>query len=783
MGDLLHLSKIADELKIRVEQVEAVAKLLDGAATIPFIARYRKEQTGSLDEVVVTAIRDRSAQLHELEKRRLAILSSLKERKLLTKELKSQIDKAETIASLEDIYLPYRPKRRTRAQLAREKGLEPLARALYNQLEIDVNKETESFINPDMGIPSTEDALAGARDIIAEWINESPIARSTLRKLYFDKALIRSKVVREKENLGLKFQDYFDWSEPALKAPSHRVLAIRRGEKEEVLRMGIAPPEAEALECLEDLFVTGTGPASEQVRLALVDSYKRLLSVALETEIRSLVRTKAEEEATVVFARNLRQLLMAPPLGRQKIMAIDPGFRTGCKVVCLNEQGMLLDLASIFPHSGKKKRERAIRVLQSFNSQYSFDAIAVGNGTAGRETFEFLRMTELTGNPPIIFVNESGASVYSASTLAREEFSDLDVTVRGAISIGRRLMDPLAELVKIDPKSIGVGQYQHDVDQTSLKKSLDDVVISCVNKVGVEVNTASARLLSYVSGIGPKLAENIVTFRNKIGQFSSRDELNQVPKLGPQAFEQAAGFLRISNGSNPLDASAVHPECYPLVDKMASDLNRSVKELMDDTEIHSQIKLESYVNDLIGIPTLSDILQELAKPGRDPRDEFKSVEYTEGVNSIKEVQEGMKLNGVITNVTNFGAFVDVGVHLDGLVHISHLVDRYIKHAGEVVAVGQHVQVRVLAVDQQRKRISLSMREGRDQKTGKKNLSEKWSRRELENQKLGTSRKEEKRLPTKRKQNKSIRPNKVDAVDPGLKKEAGLDPLIKLNRKL
>ncbi len=728
MSDNTHITKISGELGLQAEQVEAVATLLDEEATVPFIARYRKERTGSLDEVAIAAIRDRIGQLRELEKRRTAILASLKDRELLTDELEARVRAAETRANLEDIYLPYRPKRRTRATAARERGLEPLAERIFGQEDADPEAEAAAFVNPEKEVDSAEDALSGARDIIAEWINEDEAARAALRELFHKKAEIRSSVVEEKEAPGIKFRDYFDWSEPALKAPSHRVLAMRRGEKEDVLRMTIAPPEDEAVARLEKLFVKGEGPASEQVRLAVSDSYRRLLSLSLETELRSQVREKAEEEATRVFARNLRELLMAPPMGRCRIMAIDPGFRTGCKVVCLDEQGKLLDRAGIYPHSGEKKKERAARIVQSLHTQYEFKAIAVGNGTAGRETAQFLRTIELAGDPPIVLVNESGASVYSASSAAREEFPALDVTVRGAISIGRRLMDPLAELVKIDPKSIGVGQYQHDVDQVSLKKSLDDVVTSCVNNVGVEVNTASAQLLSYVSGIGPALAKHIVAYRDKEGPFVSRTDLRQVPNLGPRAFEQAAGFLRIGNGDNPLDASAVHPESYDIVDRMAAEQQCGVKDLMDDSAVRGRIELDAYVTDTVGLPTLEDILEELARPGRDPRDEFKAVQYTEGVHTIDEVKEGMRLNGVVTNVTNFGAFVDVGIHLDGLVHISQLVDRYVKHAGEAVKVGQQVEVRVLGVDTERNRISLSMRTERTERTAQGQQNGKPARR-------------------------------------------------------
>ncbi len=792
MSDHPHITKISGELGLRAEQVDAVAVLLNQDATVPFIARYRKERTGSLDEVAITAIRDRIGQLRDLDKRRTSILASLKDRALLTDELESQVNDAETMTVLEDIYLPYRPKRRTRATAAREKGLEPLAERIFGQEDMDLETEAAAFVDPEKEVPSVEEALSGARDIMAEWINEDSTARAALRQLFHGKAVIRSSVVEEKETSGIKFRDYFDWTEPALKAPSHRVLAIRRGEKEDVLRMTIAPPEGEAIERLEQLFVKGEGPASEQVRLAVSDGYRRLLSLSMETELRSLVRQKAEEEATLVFARNLRELLMAPPLGRRRIMAIDPGFRTGCKLVCLDEQGKLLDRASIFPHSGEKKKERAARILQSLHTQHGFDAIAVGNGTAGRETTQFLQTIELAGDPPIVLVNESGASVYSASTTAREEFPDLDVTVRGAVSIGRRLMDPLAELVKLDPKSIGVGQYQHDVDQVALKQSLDDVVMSCVNNVGVEVNTASAQLLSYVSGIGPMLARKIVAHREKSGPFAARTDLAQVPHLGPRAFEQAAGFLRIGHGANPLDASAVHPECYDIVDRMATDQECSVQELMGDSGIRSRIDLDNYVNDNVGLPTLEDILEELARPGRDPRDEFKAVQYTEGIHTIDEVKEGMRLNGVITNVTNFGAFVDVGVHLDGLVHISQLVDRFVKHAGEAVKVGQQVEVRVLGVDQERNRISLSMREEHSRNDGKSQRRRKRGpakdRQAVRTngktvESSGNSATPGKSESPKKPKTRKSRRQTAGPAGPVVEKALTVDHLLKLNRKL
>ena len=641
--------KIAGELGLSDGQVRAVSLLLDEGATIPFIARYRKEMTGSLDEVVLAAIRDRRLQLEELANRRDAVLKSLEERGLLTDELRGKIDGVETLSVLEDIYLPFRPKRRTKAMIAREKGLEPLASVLFAQ---DVSDDPESlaaaYIDDEKGVASAEDALAGARDIIAEWVNEDQTARERIRDLFSTKATIRSRVIPEKEKEGIKYQDYYEWEEPITKSPSHRLLAMRRGEREGFLTLRIAPSEEEALAILEGLFIKAAGAAAEQVRTAVRDSYKRLLLGSMETEIRVTSKKKADETAISVFADNLRQLLLASPLGQKTLLAVDPGFRTGCKIVCLDRQGKLLHHDTIYPLLSEKAREDAGRKIRDLCSHWKIEAIAVGNGTAGRETEAFLRGLDLPKEILTVMVNESGASIYSASATAREEFPDQDVTVRGSISIGRRLMDPLAELVKIDPKSIGVGQYQHDVDQGALKKSLDDVVISCVNAVGVEVNTASPQLLSYVSGLGPSLAENIVKYRNDNGPFRSRDDLKKVHRLGAKAFEQAGGFLRIRDGVNPLDSSAVHPESYPIVEKMAKDQGCAVIDLIRDTERRAKIRPIDYVTEGIGLPTLQDILAELAKPGRDPRPQFENVLFTEGIDKMEDLMTGMKLPGVVT---------------------------------------------------------------------------------------------------------------------------------------
>ncbi|MGC2063754.1 MAG: Tex family protein [Thermodesulfovibrionales bacterium] len=707
-----HISLIAAELNIRPHQVLAAVSLLDEGATVPFISRYRKEATGSLDEVVVTAIRDRLSQLRELDKRRAAVLTSLEERGLLTDELKAKIQAADSMVVLEDIYLPFRPKRRTRATVAREKGLEPLAVLIFGQEEFDPLAEALSFLDTEKGVESGEDALSGARDIIAEWVNEDQKTRENMRSLFTEKGLLRSKVITGKEEEGAKYRDYFTWEEPVSRAPSHRVLAIRRGENEGFLAMRIVPPEDEALAILKGLFVRGTNAASEQVWLAVQDSYRRLLSSAMETELRLSVKKGADQEAIRVFTGNLRQLLLAPPLGQKNVLALDPGFRTGCKVVCLDRQGKLLHNDTIYPHFSDKGVGEAAAKVRDLCTRFNIEAIAIGNGTAGRETESFIRTIGLPQHIQIVMVNESGASIYSASDVAREEFPDLDLTVRGSASIGRRLMDPLAELVKIDPKSIGVGQYQHDVDQTALKTSLDDVVVSCVNRVGVEVNTASKQLLTYVSGLGPQLAKGVVEYRNEHGPFRTREELKKVPRLGPKAFEQAAGFLRIRNAENPLDASAVHPESYHIVSAMAKNNSCSVADLMNSAELRSGIDLGHYATDTVGMPTLTDIMTELAKPGRDPREQFEAFSFAEGVSKIEDVHPGMRLPGIVTNITAFGVFVDIGVHQDGLVHISELSDRYVKDAGEVVKVHQKVMVTITAVDQQRKRIGLSMKDKR-----------------------------------------------------------------------
>ncbi len=704
-----HIRRIASELNIKPTQVSAAIDLLDNEATVPFIARYRKEATGSLDEVAVTAIRDRIGQLRDLDKRREAIFKSLIERDLLSDELRDKLNAAETMAALEDIYLPFKPKRRTRATIARERGLEPLAELLFAQDNINPFAEAGSFVNNEKEVPTVEDALAGARDIIAEWVNEDADARAKLRDLFAAEATIRSKVISGKETEGAKFSDYFEWEGPARTAPSHRVLAIRRGESEGILSVRILPEENRALNLLDNFFVIADNAAAEQVRQAVHDSYKRLLSTALETELRADLKDQADLEAIRVFAENLRELLMSPPLGRKNVLAIDPGFRTGCKVVCLDRQGKLLDNTTIFPHQSAAQRHDAGKEIIALCRRYKINVIAVGSGTAGRETEAFVRELDLPEHIIIELVNESGASVYSASEVAREEFPNHDVTVRGAVSIGRRLMDPLAELVKIDPRSIGVGQYQHDVDQPSLRHGLDDTVVSCVNAVGVEVNTASKQLLTYVSGLGPSLAGNIVAYRDDNGPFPSRKALSKVPRLGPKAFEQAAGFLRIADASHPLDRSAVHPESYPVVEKMAEDLNCTVADLMQREDLRKKIRLQDYITDTVGLPTLQDIMAELAKPGRDPRAEFETFSYDDSVQTINDLREGMKLPGIVTNVTAFGAFVDIGVHQDGLVHISELADRFVKDPSEVVKVRQKVMVTVMDIDLERNRIALSMR--------------------------------------------------------------------------
>ncbi|MDQ3701151.1 MAG: RNA-binding transcriptional accessory protein [Chloroflexota bacterium] len=714
-----HVQKIAREQRLRIPQVGATATLLAEGATVPFIARYRKEATGSLDEVAVTIIRDRLAQLEALDQRRQAIIRSLEERTLLTDDLRGRIEAAETLAALEDAYLPFRPKRRTRATIARERGLAPLAEVLFRQAPTtDPETAAAPYVTPagsavpeDRQVPTVAAALQGARDIIAENVADDATARARIRQLFLSKGVLRSEVLPGQAEGGGKYKDYFTWSEPIANAPSHRVLAIRRGAEEGVLSFSIRPPEGEAVALLETRFVTGSGRCAEEVRLAVKDGYKRLLAPAMETEVRTETKRRADAAAIRVFAENLRQLLLAPPLGQKRVLAIDPGFRTGCKTVILDSQGQLLHNGVIYPEQGQQRAREAAETVAQLVEQYQIEAIAIGNGTAGRETEAFIRALDLPAALAVVMVNESGASVYSASDAAREEFGAYDLTVRGAVSIGRRLMDPLAELVKIDPQSIGVGQYQHDVDPDELQTSLDDVVVSCVNRVGVEVNTASKQLLTYVSGLNATIAENIVQFRNGHGPFKSRRDLLRVPRLGAKTFEQAAGFLRVRGASNPLDESAVHPEAYAVVERMAGHLGVTVRDLMRDDALRGRIDLPAYVTDTVGLPTLEDILAELARPGRDPRDSFEVFRFTEGVSRLEDVRPGMKLPGMVTNITAFGAFVDIGVHQDGLVHISQLADRFVRDPNEVVKVQQAVEVTVLEVDLARKRISLSMRKG------------------------------------------------------------------------
>jgi protein Tex len=708
--DINHFVKVAEELQIKVKQVTDTIELLDEGATVPFISRYRKEVTGSLDEVQVTAIRDRIQQLRDLEKRREAILKSIKEQGKLTAELEEKINAAETMSFLEDLYLPYKPKRRTKATIAKEKGLEPLASKIFDQGSFDLESEAEKFLDVEKEVNTLEEALQGARDIIAEWINENVELRKKMRDLFIEKGQFVSKVIPGKEQEAIKYKDYFDWTEPIKTAPSHRILALRRGEKELFLMLDSCPDEFSAIALMEKMTLeNASNVAVEQVRMALKDCYKRLLKPSMETEVRLYTKKKADEEAIKVFTENLRQLLLSAPLGEKSVMAVDPGFRTGCKTVCLGPQGQLLSYDTIFPNEPQKKTVEAGATIKHLVEKHRIEAIAIGNGTASRETEFFIKSLGLPKHVIVTMVNESGASIYSASEVAREEFPDYDLTVRGAVSIGRRLMDPLAELVKIDPKSIGVGQYQHDVDQGALKNSLDDTVMSCVNGVGVEVNTASKQLLTYVSGLGPVLAQNIVNYRNEFGPFRSRDEIKKVPRLGDKAFEQAAGFLRIRNAKNPLDASAVHPERYDLVEKMAKDIGAKVIDLMSSEELRSKIILKNYVSEGVGIPTLQDIMDELSKPGRDPRETFEVFNFQEGVNEISDLKVGMKLPGIITNITKFGAFVDIGVHQDGLVHLSHLADRFVNDPADVVNVNQKIEVTVMEVDIPRKRIGLSMK--------------------------------------------------------------------------
>ena len=703
---------IAQQLNLGTRQVEKTIELLEQGATVPFIARYRKEVTGSLNEVQITAIRDLLLKLKEIDKRRAAILASIAEQGKLTPELEKQIGEATTMTELEDLYLPYKPKRRTRATMAVERGLEPLANELQKQYSCDVTAMAGKYVNEEKGVKSVEEALAGARDIIAERVSENVQARNKVRNIFRRTAMLSSKVAKDKEEEAGKYESWFDWKENAMRAPSHRILALFRGEEEGLLRVHILPEDDEAVyETLERQFVSGRYESSEQVRLAVRDGYKRLLCPSIETEYYNLLKEKADKEAIRVFAENLRQLLLASPLGQKRILAIDPGFRTGCKTVCLDAQGQLLHNETIYPFTSVREERAAIAKLEALVEAFHIEAIAIGNGTAGRETEEVVKRCRFKGKVIAVMVSENGASVYSASEVARKEFPEYDVTVRGAVSIGRRLMDPLSELVKIDPKSIGVGQYQHDVNQTLLQESLNDVVVSCVNSVGVELNTASRELLSYVSGIGPALADKIVDYRNREGAFHSRQELKKVERLGEKAFEQCAGFLRVRESTNPLDQSAVHPERYTLVERMAKDAGATVDQLMKDKSLREKIDIQRYVSADCGLPTLQDIMKELDKPGLDPRAKFEVFEFDKNVTRIEDVKPGMELPGIVTNITAFGAFVDIGVHQDGLVHISQLANRRVNDPSEVVHLHQHVRVRVIDVDLRRKRISLSMKLG------------------------------------------------------------------------
>ena len=702
------IDSISVEMKLGQAQVSAVAQLLEQGATIPFIARYRKEKTGSLDEVVIAAIRDRMEQLNALNDRKEAILKSLKERELLTPILLKDIQNADSMTDLEDYYEKYRPKKRTRAQIAKEKGLEPFAFFLLNQSNQDLVLEAKKYLSSQNEVESVADALSGARDIVAEIINEDVGIRAKIRKLFSNTAEIRSMVKKGKQEDGIKFKDYFDWSETACKAPSHRILAMFRGQKESILSVHVLPGEENALRLIENQYIKNQSGSALEVKTAIKDSYKRLLSKSIEKEYIHQLKSLADDTAIGIFAGNLKELLLSAPMGQKRILAIDPGFRTGCKVVCLDAQGQLLHHDLIFPHHNNN--EKAKKSILNFVKIHHIEAIAVGNGTAGRETEAFVKGLDLGSNIHIVMVDESGASIYSASKVAREEFPDHDITVRGAVSIGRRLLDPLAELVKLDPKSIGVGQYQHDVDQKLLRKSLDDVVVSCVNQVGVEANTASRELLCRVSGLNDITAANMVRFRNENGPFRSRKDFLKVPRLGPKAFEQAAGFLRIHNAGSPLDRSGIHPESYQVVERMAKDAGIGIEELVMNAEEISRIDLNGYVTDTIGMPTLKDIVKELASPGRDPRKEFQAFSFDDTIHDIKDLVPGMKVPGIVTNVTAFGAFVDIGVHQDGLVHISQMADRFVKDPNEIVTVRQAVTVTVLEKDVKRKRISLSMKE-------------------------------------------------------------------------
>jgi len=700
----MYISIISKNTSFSEKQVKAVISLLDDGASIPFIARYRKERTDGLDEVQIASIKENYEKIQVIEKRKKAILKSIEEQGKLTKELASQINNSWDINEIEDLYLPYKPKRRTRAEIARELGLEPLAKILMAQHENNVDKVANSFVKGE--VKTAEGALQGARDIVAEWISENARVRNAMRNIFEREAFISSKVVKGKEKEGEKYQDYFDTKDLLRKCSSHRLLAMRRGENEGFLKVTIAPDEDKTIESIEKIVIKGFWQSSEQVRMALVDSYKRLLRPSIETEFASISKAKADDEAIKVFVENLRQLLLASPLGQKRILALDPGFRTGCKVVCLDAQGNLIHNETIYPHPPQNEIAQATRKIQKLVEAYDIQAIAIGNGTASRETERFIQNVRYDRKVQIFVVSENGASIYSASKVAREEFPDYDVTVRGAVSIGRRLMDPLAELVKIDPKSIGVGQYQHDVDQTKLKSALDQTVESCVNLVGVDLNTASKHLLTHISGLGPQLAQNIVDYRKENGAFVSRKQLLNVPKMGAKTYEQCAGFLRISNGENPLDNSSVHPESYKIVEKIAKDQNLTIKELIGNKSVIDKIDLSQYVTPLVGIPTLKDIMKELEKPGRDPRQIIKVFEFDPNVKTIEDLKIGMELPGIVTNITNFGAFVDVGVKENGLIHISQLSDNFVSNPADIISLHQHIRVRVLSVDFDRKRIQL-----------------------------------------------------------------------------
>ena len=703
-------TKIAETLNLSPRQVEKTIELLEGGATVPFIARYRKEATGSLNEVQIATIRDMLIKCKELDKRRESIVQSIDEQGKLTAELKAKLLAADNMTELEDLYLPYKPKRKTRASMAIEKGLEPLANTIMLQQNIDIDTLAAKYIDTKKGVSDIDDALAGARDIIAERINEDTTARNRMRNLYRRSAMLSAKVAKGKEEEGAKYSSWFDWQENMMKAPSHRILAMFRGENEGFLKVKIQPDDdSQAIEQLERQWVKSNSECSQQVKMAVKDSYKRLLAPSMETEFYNILKERADAEAIKVFAENLRQLLLASPLGQKRVLAIDPGFRTGCKVVCLDAQGNLIHNETIYPFSSVREERDSVKKLENLVEAFKIEAIAIGNGTAGRETEEIVKRARFKTNVIAVMVSENGASVYSASDIARQEFPDYDVTVRGAVSIGRRLMDPLSELVKIDPKSIGVGQYQHDVNQSLLHESLNDVVVSCVNNVGVELNTASKELLSYVSGIGPVLAKKIVDYRTKKGPFASRQELLQVDRLGEKAFEQCAGFLRIRNTSNPLDRSAVHPERYELVERMAKKVGASVAELVDNKELRTKINIADFVSPECGLPTLEDIMKELDKPGLDPRTKFEVFEFDKNVSRIDDLREGMILPGIVTNITAFGAFVDIGVHQDGLVHVSQMTDKFVKDPNEVIKLHQHVKVKVTEVDVKRNRISFTMK--------------------------------------------------------------------------